>query len=210
MIKRSLKVLAIAGLAVFGLGACGSSTQFTDIWKAPDAGQIHAKKLLAVFLTSEEGKRRVAEDEMVQHVSKNVQAVQSYKLLNMDQVRDLEFAKQKVKDEGFDVAVTMRLVGVDEKTTYVPGTVVASPYGAAYGSYWGYSGYAWGAVYQPGYTETTRYVMVETNIYSIDQDKLLWSGRSHTADPESAQQLVREVASEARNVLIAQDMIPKK
>ena len=41
---------------------------------------------------------------MVQHVSKSVQAVQSYKLLNMDQVRDLEFAKQKVKDEGFDVA----------------------------------------------------------------------------------------------------------
>jgi hypothetical protein len=210
MSKRSLKVLAIAGLVVFGLGSCGSSTQFTDIWKAPDAGEIHAKKLLAVFLTSEEGKRRVAEDEMVMHVSKNVQAVQSYKLLNMDQVRDLEFAKQKVKDEGFDIAVTMRLVGVDEKTTYVPGTVVSSPYGAAYGTYWGYSGYAWGAVYQPGYTETTRYVMVETNIYSIDQDKLLWSGRSHTADPESAQQLVREVSSEARNVLMAQDMIPKK
>jgi hypothetical protein len=100
MSKRSLKVLAFAGLVVFGLGACGSSTQFTDIWKAPDAGQIHAKKLLAVFLTSEEGKRRVAEDEMVKHVSKNVQAVPSYTILNMDQVKDIEFSKQKVKGRG--------------------------------------------------------------------------------------------------------------
>ena len=74
---RSLKMLAIAGLVAFGLGACGSSTQFTDIWKAPDAGEIHAKKLVAVFITSEENKRRVGEDEMVKHVRSNVEAVPS-------------------------------------------------------------------------------------------------------------------------------------
>lgn len=206
---RSLTMLAIAGLVTAGLGGCGSSTQFTDIWKAPDAGEVHAKKVVAVFITNEENKRRVGEDEMVKHVRENVEAVASYTFLNMEQVRDIEFAKAKVKEMGFDVAVTMRMVGVDDKTTYVPGTVVSSPYGAAYGTYWGYSGYAWGSVYQPGYTETTRYIMVETNIYSIEQDKLLWSGRSESADPSSAQELVRDVALEAKNVLLAQGMIPK-
>jgi len=204
-----LKLLATASLVAFGLGACGSSTQFTDIWKAPDISTIHGQKVLAVVITPNETMRRVGEEELVRNMP-NVQAVASYTILDKDQVRDIEAAKAKVKDMGFDLAVTMRPVGTEEKTTYVPGSYVSAPYGAYYGSYWGYSAYAWPAVYEPGYMETTKYVHVETNIYSITDDKLLWSGRSNTADPGSAESLVRDTAQEAKAVLIQQGLISTK
>jgi len=48
-------------------------------------------------------------------------------------------------------------------------------------------------MYQPGYVEQNTVVEVETNLYSIAEDKLLWAGRSQTYDPQSAAQVIDEV-----------------
>lgn len=205
---RGFKLLVMASVVGFGLGSCGSATQFTDIWKAPDVTEIHAKKVLAVCLTADETMRRMGEDELIRGL-KNAQGVASYTLLDQNQVRDLDYARQALKEAGFDVAVTMRGVGTDVQQTYVPGNYVSAPYGSYYGSYWGYHGYAWPAVYEPGYMQSTKYVLVETCIYSIPQDKLLWSGRSQTADPSSVSALVKEVAGEARKILNSQGLVAK-
>ena len=91
--------------------------------------------------------------------------------------------------EGFDGAVTMRFVGSDMRLTEETGT-----YGPAHSSFWSYYSYAWPMVYDPGYIRTDRRVQMETSVYSMKDDKLVWSGLSESMNPASAQELVDDVA----------------
>jgi hypothetical protein len=69
------------------------------------------------------------------------------------------------------------------------------PASARYGSFWGgYYRYGWGAVYEPGYLRTDTIVTVETLVYSLADDKLIWAGASQTTNPSSLDGFVRELA----------------
>jgi len=189
-------------LAAAAIGSCGTSTRFTDMWKDPNTTTLAFKKVAVVGITSDQMMRKVAEDELVLTISKKREAVASYKVLDPNMVKDPEHAMAKFKELGCDGAITMRVVGVDDKTTYVPGSyVTTSAYPPSYYSFGGYYGYAMPTVYEPGYNVTNRYVMVETHIYSLADDKLVWSGRSETVDPASAGDLVRSIATEGALVL---------
>jgi len=72
---------------------------------------------------------------------------------------------------------------VDQETVqnYYPPTysTVAAP-SAYYGGWYGY--YSLGYTYQtsPGYVEENKVFRVETNLYDLKGDKLMWSGLSET------------------------------
>jgi len=74
--------------------------------------------------------------------------------------------------------------------------------GPAYATFWGagYYGYGWGGVYSPGYIQTDTIVIVETLVYSLPQNKLVWAGQSETTNPSKVgpfiQELVRKAAAE--------------
>jgi hypothetical protein len=51
--------------------------------------------------------------------------------------------------------------------------------------------------YDPGYLRTDRVVLVETLVYSLAQDKLLWAGKSKTTNPENLQKFISELADAA-------------
>jgi len=144
--------------------------------------------VLVACMCRDEGVRRKAEDRMAERIPG---AMASYKVLSSEDLRNREQAKAKVREQGFDGAIVMRLAGVDRSTTYVPGQAYVVPTG--YGSMWGYWGYGWGTMYQPGYVEQNTVVEIETNLYSIAEDKLIWAGRSQTYDPQSAAQVIQEV-----------------
>ena len=63
-----------------------------------------------------------------------------------------------------------------------------------YDTFDGYYDWGVGAVYAPGYLETDTVVHVVSNLYSLDQNKLVWSGTSKTFDPASANQFMTDVA----------------
>lgn len=186
------------------LASCGSSTHFTEMWSDPQLSQITLTKVMALAISKEEGLRRIAEDAMVRSMQREkLQVVPAYTLLSQDQVRDSAYAGRVLRSEGFDGVVTMRLIGTDTKTTYVPPSYsygMVAPY-PTYGGFWGYYGYAWPAVYDPGYTMTNQYVRVETNIYSLREGKLVWTGRSETMDPSSVPELVGEIVAEGYAVM---------
>mgnify|MGYP003393899811 CR=1 FL=1 len=86
----------------------------------------------------------------------------------------------------------MRMLSSQEQLNYTPGYYSATPY---YGSPWGYWGYGWGSVYSPGYVTSDTKVTLETLIYSLEQDKLIWAGTSETLNPEQTGDFIREVAN---------------
>lgn len=209
---RASKRWILAGMLLV-LPACGSSTRFIDTWRNPNIdAPLKFKKICMIAITADESLRRTAEDQMVRNVTRT-EAVPSFQIMPGELPKDVEYVKRIFKDEGIDGAITMRLVGSKEETTYVPGQYVSAPYyGSPYygypGGFYGYYGYSWGVVYEPGYTVTNSVVTVETNIYSLTSDELLWTGRSESVDPSSVRGLIDEIAVALSITLTEQGLMP--
>ncbi len=189
MTLRPASLLVCLAAAV-ALVACGTSTKLTAVWKAPEATGVRFKKILVVAQTKDQATRRSLESHLVSRIA-NSQA--SYEVLTEDETRDQARAKAKIVPAGFDGAVVVRFVGKETQTTYVPGTMWYGP--APYGSMWGYWGYGWGAVYDPGYLVTDTVISLETHVYDIGQDKLIWASKSDTISPTSMNDLVNSLVN---------------
>lgn len=184
-------------LAVLPL-ACAASTRISDSWRDPSVTTVDLNKILVVAVTANESVRRAAEDAMVRAIKRG-NAVSSYTLLSGDQLGDEEAFRAAIQQNAFDGAVTMRLVGREQQTTWVPGS-----YPAPYYSFYGYYGWSYPAVYDPGYLQTDDIVKIETNVYSIKDDKLIWTGLSESFNPDNVSSLVADIAE-----AIADDMRAK-
>jgi hypothetical protein len=172
----------------FSYYSCGPSTKIEKSWTDPSFTSATAKpfnKVLVVALLKDESTRRIAEDKMVAQIHHGT-AVQSYNYLQGTEVKENEVT-ERLKKEGFDGVVVMRLADIDKTTSYVPGN--------SYGGWYGYYRYAAPAYYNSGYYTTDKTYYVETNIYSLESNKLLWSGMTSTVNPSKADKMVDDIIS---------------
>ena len=71
--------------------------------------------------------------------------------------------------------------------------------------YWGY----WSSAYDPVYYTTDKFYTMETTLYSLPEDKLVWMGRSQTVDPKNANKLADFSVNFAVNNMKKDGFIPK-
>lgn len=164
-------------------------------WRDPEVTVDVSKlnKVLVVALLNNEATRRSTEDKLVEMLKGK--GVASYNYLTKDVTKDKEARVQdKLKNEGFDGVVMMRLADVEKDVQYVPGR-----YPAYYGRFWGYYWNAWNAYYDPGYYRTAKTYTVETNVYSLNKDRLIWSGLTSTVDPSGVDKLMNASAKTVYN-----------
>ena len=184
-----LIVLALSPLAC-------STTTFESTWRAPDAQplRLEGSKLVATFLSKNPAIRRRAEDAMAREISaRGAQGVPAYTVLSENEVKDQEASRTKLEGLGFAGAVVMRVVGRETQYNYEPGTVWVRPH---YRHFWGgYWNWGWGAVYEPTYLTVDKIVKVETLVYSLRQDQLVWAGVSRTVDPAHIDDFIAELAT---------------
>jgi len=94
--------------------------------------------------------------------------------------------------------VVMRVVGRDQQITQSSGGMYWG--GPAYATFWGtggYYGYGWGGVYSPSYIQTDTIVSIETLVYSLKQDKLVWAAQSQTTNPSKVGPFIHELVTKA-------------
>jgi hypothetical protein len=193
MIYGVLIVLVAASLA-----ACATTT-FSSSWKAPDAqpmGSLAGQKVVAVAVTKNQAMRRSAEDALVGVLNaRGAQGIASYSIIGDDAVQDEAKAKAAIEKAGAVAVVVMRPVA-QEKEVSATSTMYMGP---RYGGYWGgYYGYGWGGAYGGGVDiRTDTIVTVETLVYSLKQNKLIWAGQSKTTNPSKIDAFVKEVAAGA-------------
>ena len=179
-----MKKYLILLIVILSLSSCGSNTTIVNSWRDPKitVAQEHFKKVLVVALVKDEASRRIAENRIA---ASNPIFKTSYQYLNETTKQLTQEQKLKIlQDENFDGVVTMRLVSTEKETTYVPGSYTGMYYGGFDGLYSGMYGYGFGnwygmyspAFYDPGYYQETTYYMVETNIFSLKENKLIWTG----------------------------------
>jgi hypothetical protein len=199
--------LTALGLGLAGALACASGgTTFDSTWQDPSVRAIEFSKVLTVSIGKDDGQRRTIEDRMAQAIMARgrAAAVPAYSLLSSSEVRDTAVSRAKVEAAGVDGIVTVRMIGTETEQRLVQG----APMPSYYASPWGYYGYGWGMAYSPSYLVTDREVQLETNIYSLRENRLIWSGRTRTLNPESVNQLVDEVAQAVGDELRRQGLIP--
>ncbi|HKO90432.1 MAG TPA: hypothetical protein VJU61_04735 [Polyangiaceae bacterium] len=150
--------------------------------------------------------------------------VPMYLIMPGHKVEDEAVAKAAIEKAGIKGVVVMRPMGVRQEVetsqVYTGAYYAGGYYGGYWGGYYGYGwGNAWGAPVSPyrssygpqeaypyagavgvgvgtseTYSTTTEIIMVETLVYSLAQNQLVWAGRSETTDRPKLQVFVIELA----------------
>jgi hypothetical protein len=208
---RKTAVLLMLLLCLTSLHA--GSTKMVSSWVAPDAKGVKLHKFLALVVTRSVGTRRAAEDEMVSQLNNrgnNAQA--SYELLSEIELEDLASSKAKVVASGADGAVLLRLHNFKSSNKDQP-TVrnnnSPDPSGNRIDTV--SSEFTFFAPHpSPGELSYTELVVeIETLVYSLKDDKLLWRGVSRTKNPLGARVVVQEITEQAIKTMKKQGLVDK-
>lgn len=196
---RGLRVVG-ALLAVTLACATGGSPEFETSWRDPKVSAFHFRRLLVSYATSDDQTRRRVEDKLARQLPN---AYAAYRVAPDLNTRDQPGATALLREKLFDGAVVMRVVDVKDRTTYVP----LSTWYTGHPSFYTYWGSSWGMVQRPGYVVNDRVVSVETAIYSIKEDKLVWAARTRTLNATSPSKLVDETVDAVVNHLRSQQLV---
>jgi hypothetical protein len=192
--------------ATVGIVSACASTPFVSSWRAPDAEplQIQGAKVAAVAMIEQVSSRRAAEDAIARELTaRGATGVPMYTIYTDEGPTDEPAARAALEREGYTGLVVFRPVGTDQE-------IVATPYfgAAAYSTYWGgYYGLGWGMPWYGPEIHTYTVVSVETLVYSLRQNKLVWGGQSTTTNPSSVDRLVHDTASKVANELERQGLL---
>ena len=195
----SRRLLPIA--LILTLAGCASG-RIIDSWVAPDVtGPVGFRKILVVVMHPVEAVRRSGENRLVRRIGPR-RAVASNTLLTMDELQDSESAKAAIDGEGLDGAIMLRVVGREQVLNYQPAMI----YPAEYGQFYGFIGY----VGRPTIMQGGTAVHVETNVYSITDEKLLWSGITKSLNPMDINGTIDEIADSVSEELGKQGLIARR
>jgi hypothetical protein len=193
--------------ATLCLSACGSTT-FVSTWKAPDAQRVDpaGKTIAALVIYGDAKRRRDAEVYLAHELTiRGARGIAAYTVIGLDHPT-VDYARTRFKEAGIEGVVVMRLISHDQRVIVDPGGFSGSAY-TTFGSY--YSSYGMEISYSTGSVQTDTEVTIETLLYSLRQDKLLWAGVSRTSNPEGLQSLVTEVADAVASEVAKQGLITR-
>jgi hypothetical protein len=190
---RTLSALTVAACLVASVAA---APKFTSVWKAPAASEVSfaGKKVAALVITNDDSLRVSGEEALVRELSaRGMQGVATYRIAPKEELSDPDKAKPWFERSNVEGVIALRPVSADKRNTYTPGTWT-NPY---YGSFWSYYGYGWGSVYIPGRVDRDTVVTVESLIFSVPRNALLWAAVSETKNPKTLPKFVEDLVKES-------------
>jgi hypothetical protein len=197
-----MKIKFLIPISLIGfMFACGPSTKLEKSWADPSFNSTTKPftKVLIIAPLKDAASQRSAEDKIAKQLKQGV-GVQSYSYLSAADTNKNVVDAKLIKD-GFDGIITMQLKEVEKSTSYVQGS--------SYGGYHGYRGYYGYGSYSPGYYEENKTFMVETNLYSIRENKLLWSGTTSSLNPTSFEKTMDQIIYTIKYELQKKGMVQK-
>jgi hypothetical protein len=181
---RSHSLLLVLALAA--LVGCAANTRLSSTYSDPAlTAPVGFTKVLVVVASGDQELRRQVEGQ-ISVMMKRAEGVPAYLAIPESAIRDTQKVKEILLSNNYDGVIVARLVSATQETTWVD---------TSYAGFWGYYGGLWPAVGSPGYLRTDTRVKLETKVYSLKDDKLVWAGMSSTFNPESGEQLLKDVAA---------------
>ena len=190
--------MARHAITLFVLAASVTAApRFVNVWKAPDVERLNfaGKKVAAVVITGDRSLQMSAEEALSRELSaRRVTGLPSYRIVPHEEAQSADRARGWFERAAVQGVVALRPVATRREER--PGPVVwTSGY---YPSFWGYYGHGWTTVYAvPLTTSTTTTFVVETLVYDLTRDRLVWAAMSETSNPDDLQSFIKELVSAA-------------
>jgi hypothetical protein len=200
-----MKNLVLLACALCALAACASDGApkppkhiFETTYQDPDARpmQVRGAKVVAAVMIKDPPARRRAEDTLAKEITAlGGQGIPMYSISAETAATQEGESRTRaaVEAAGATGLVVMRPVDVNHRTS-ATNTVSSND---MYGGYWGgYYGIGWADpwVDKAPDTRVDIVITVETFVFSLPQNKLVWTGTSETTNPENAEKLVHKLA----------------
>lgn len=206
-------LLALIALLVT---AC-AATRPSAVWKDPQYHE-YPRKMMVIGVSKKPVNRRIFEDEFTRQLEAHgVGAIESYTVLPDELQKDHAAIAAKVAQQGADTVLITRLVSKKTVQIYVPGTVFYPPpyyplhnYPPPfYGTWPDYYGYGYQAMYTPGYMADEEFAVIETNLYSAANNKLIWAASTEIGTSGSNQERIKSYIGIMIRAMIEQDLLYK-
>ncbi len=210
---KKIKELTIALLAVCCIMACGSSTSITASYKSPEITKVAYKKVFISALTSNVSARQTVETELGRYLgTKGIDHVRSLDVFTPEshtsgQDKDKDVVMQKIKSTGCDGILTVALQKKETETRWVQGSSYPVGGYGYYGTFGAYYSYGYNSFYSQGYYENDKIYFLETNIYDVATEKLVWSAQSKTYNPSSLESFLEEYEVAIQDQLVKDGLV---
>ena len=193
-----MKQFAIASLAVTlaTVGVVSAAPDFKSVWRSPDAAKVSfaGKKVAALVISQDDSLRVAGEESLVTELTaRGLQAVATYRIAPKEELQSAERARGWFEKANVDGVVALRPVSSEKRISYND-SLWLSP---SYNTFWGYYGYGWSSAVVIGDVDRDTFITVETLIYSIPLDKLMWAGVSETRNPKTLSKFIEELVKES-------------
>lgn len=128
--------------------------------------------------------------------------IAAYSILDSEPGQDRAKAFELLRQAGIEKAMVMR-ANAREHDAFRPYPWI----GSRFGSYWGSYGWGWGVVYEPAYGYPETVVSIETRLYDVVTDRLMWAAVSQSRNPSDVVELVRKLAGDAMRQMETEGLI---
>jgi len=207
-----MKVKLVCLAAVLAATGCASTSApkppkhtFETTYRDPDAKPMHLRgtKVVAAVIIRDPPARKRAEDMLAKSITEAGGVGIPMYSISMETAPTKEGeskTRAAVEAAGAQGMVVMKPVDVNHRST----ETLSNSNNEMYGGYWGgYYGIGWADpwVDKSPDLKTDIVVTVETYVFSLPQNKLVWTGTSETTNPKNAETLVRELAKDSATEL---------
>jgi hypothetical protein len=176
--------------------AVTAAPKLTNVWKSPEVTRLNfaGKKVAALVLTSSQSLQMSGEEALARELTaRGVNGVATYRVAPSEVLKKVETAKawfEKIKMEG---VVALRPVRME--TNREPTAIAWSS--GYYQSFWGYYGYGSSNSYTVLSSKDVTTITVETLVYDLTRDQLVWAAASYTRNPETLQDFIKDLVNAA-------------
>lgn len=197
--RKSLFLWVIIGFLIL---QCQPATEITGSWKNTDASArtSDVSTILVTALSARTHVRQTVEQDLAKALSDaGYTATKSFDILppfTEGNTPDKEELFSKIDESGVNAILTVALIDEGTENRYVPGNIGYAPMPrfGYYGTFWGYYNNWFPTLASPGYYEEDKVYFIETNLYDVESEQLLWSGQSETVNPGSLKKFSEEFA----------------
>ena len=161
-------------LLLFSAQARAADIKFIYKWKAPDAQPVIFKgKKVAVFLVSNDrAGRRAVEEAVAKEITKRgAEGIAASEIVSESDMKDPQIAKARFYEQ--NVAGILIIRATPQTGEPVDPNMWRDP---MYKDVWGFTSRSWNQA-QNSQKEDVKF-RVEMNVYSLEQEKLIWIGTS--------------------------------
>jgi len=190
MKQNSVKWFVYLFSFVFLIISCaGTETELTQNQVNEAYKGKPVSNILVIGITGNEDSRRSFEQKFVAQLkSAGVEAISSEDAIPMPP--DLKLTKEMILNAvnqfKNDAVIITHLIDKQEKEAITRG-------GQAYTGYYGFYHSGFSYSHDPGYSSTSKTARLETNLYDVKTEQLIWSGQSKTWSKDSKYQIINDV-----------------